>query len=75
MGDMNIKTLCECLKHSNVTYLNFSKNDITNLGAEYIAKLLPYLSEQLNVLFLHWNKISGKGGSLLAKAITKHKAL
>jgi hypothetical protein len=38
-----------------------SKNEITDEGAKVIAEVLESDSS-LRVLFLHWNKIKGRGG-------------
>lgn len=62
MGDYNLELLTKVLTDNNkVTYLNFSKNEITNIGADFICKML-YYNSSINVLFLHWNKILSKGG-------------
>ena len=44
-----------------ISYLNLSKNEITNLGVDFICKMLQ-VNTKLSVLFLHWNRILTKGG-------------
>eukprot|EP00347_Sterkiella_histriomuscorum_P005610 403355936 len=75
MGDYNLEILTKVLCDNNkVSYLNLSKNEITNLGADFICKML-YYNTSINVLFLHWNRILPKGGQALAKTISSHKTL
>jgi hypothetical protein len=57
-----------------MTYLNFSKNEITDLGLKFIIEMLKENSS-VNVLFLHYNRILGKGGALLAKHLVTNKTL
>jgi Ran GTPase-activating protein (RanGAP) involved in mRNA processing and transport len=63
MGDSNLEILCNTLKYNtSVTYVNFSKNEITDHGLKFICNML-YYNNTINVLFLHWNRILGKGGA------------
>ena len=57
-----------------ISYLNVSKNNITDTGAKSIANLIKY-SSKLRLLFLHYNKIMGIGGLEIAKAIEGSKSL
>jgi len=62
IGDFNIQKLCSKIEENiKITYLNFSNNDITNIGAGFLCKMLDK-NEKINVLFLHWNRIYIKGG-------------
>lgn len=63
MGDTCLEILCKSLlKNTQVTYLNFSKNEITDVGLRHVCTLLSQ-NDKINVLFLHWNRILGKGGA------------
>lgn len=73
MGDSNTNILCKGLENNNkVSYINFSKNEITDIGLKFICSLLN-LNDSINVVFLHWNRILGKGGAFLADVLSKSK--
>ena len=48
--------------------LNLSKNEITDYGARYLALLL-YECHSLRSLLIHYNRILGRGGAEVARAI------
>lgn len=75
MGDSNTSIICESLlKNETLTYLNLSKNEITNHGLKSLISLLTF-NHSINILFLHWNRILGKGGSKLAQALGTNTSL
>jgi len=51
-----------------IEVLNISKNDLTDLYAEELAKMI-ILCKRLRVLLAHKNRFMGKGGSFIAKAV------
>ena len=51
-----------------------SKNNITDIGAKSVAKLISNCPK-LRLLFLHYNKIMGIGGVEIAKAVEASKSL
>lgn len=62
MGDMNLDIICKVLQDNNkLLVLNVSKNEITNIGADSVCKML-YYNTTITALFLHWNRILPKGG-------------
>jgi Ran GTPase-activating protein (RanGAP) involved in mRNA processing and transport len=64
-----MKLLADSLKYDDsLTFLNLSKNGITEVGAQYLGMVLEK-NQALRVLFLHWNKLQAKGGMHLAKAL------
>ena len=69
IGDFNCKVLCSKMEDNlKISYLNLSKNEITNLGVDFICKMLQ-VNTKLSVLFLHWNRILTKGGIVLAQTL------
>ena len=63
MGDSNLEIVCKPLQDNlKVTYVNLSKNEITDHGLKHVIELIR-CNSTINVLFLHWNRILGKGGS------------
>ncbi len=70
MGDESCKEICEGIKESNfVKVVNLSKNNITDVGALYIADALRMNGTQIISLILHWNQIRSKGALQIAKAL------
>ena len=76
IGDDNTNKLCSALREENyaLTFLNLSKNCITDVGAGHIAKMLKW-NETLTILLLHWNQIRHKGGLALAKTMSENYSL
>ena len=62
------------IEGGRITYLNISKNGITDVGAKSIARLISFCPK-LRLLFLHYNKILGIGGLDIADAIGNSKSL
>ena len=55
-------------------FWNISKNNITDLGATEVAKVIKE-NKVLNVLFLHWNKIREVGGRKIVRAVRNSTSL
>ena len=69
VGDDNIAKLVKSLVFGNrIYYLNVSDNEISDFGARNLAILLCEC-DTLRVLFLHYNRVMGRGGGEIARAI------
>lgn len=69
MKDRNFQILTVALQeYKCIEVLNISKNDLTDHYAEDFGKMIE-INKQLRVLFAHYNRFMGKGGSFIAKAI------
>ena len=64
----------DLIEGGRISYLNVSKNGITDTGARSLAKLIRECPH-LRLLFLHYNKILGMGGIEIAEAIEHSKSL
>ena len=61
-GDKAIILLSDVIRTNRyLKYWNISKNNITDIGAIEVAKVIKE-NKILNVLFMHWNKIRETGG-------------
>lgn len=56
---------------SSLRFLDLSNNEIRENGAKEIGSMIVN-NNSLAVLFLHWNKLQNKGGSYIAKAMSKN---
>ena len=74
IGDQILIDLVEHLLYGRISYLNVSKNGITDVGAVAIAKLIRFCPN-LRLLFLHYNKIMGIGGLDIAHSVGLSKSL
>lgn len=54
--------------------MDLSHNLIHEVGALAIANML-ILNNSINVLFLHWNQLQPRGGSELARALSKNQTV
>ena len=73
MGDEACREICEGIINSgSVKVLNISKNNITDIGAQYIAEILNNQVSTLVSLIMHWNQVRGKGSAFLAKVLKKN---
>ena len=61
-------------ENKSIRKLNLGHNLISDISGVVIGKMLTYNSS-LNVLYLHWNKIRGKGGEAIANAFKDHPTL
>lgn len=76
MGDEACREICDgVIKGGQVRVLNLSKNNITDIGASYLAETLNNSVSVLMSLLLHWNQIKGKGSAILAKSVKKNVTL
>lgn len=77
MGDESCRLMCEMVSKLllPMTVLNLSKCNITCLGADAIAKLLMLKTCRIKSILLHWNKIMGRGSTLLARALEYNEHL
>ena len=57
-----------------ISFLNVSKNNITDIGAKAVARLIRE-AHTLRLLFLHFNQILGLGSIEIANAIGISKSL
>ena len=65
IGDEGVKAIAQELRDNNTCIgLDLSENIISNVGAHYLAEVLPHSG--LKELFLSWNKISNDGMRALA---------
>ena len=75
IGDQTLVNLIDdCIEGGRVSFFNVSKNQITDIGAKAIARLIRN-SDNLRLLFLHYNKILGVGGIDIANAIGFSKSI
>ena len=75
MGDRALELMALNLIHArSLRVLNLSKNDITDIGVKWICKII-YHCNTLKGLFLHYNRILGKGGYDLARILTDNSIL
>ena len=75
MGDKIVGQLIDALLlNGKMVYLNLSKNNITDVGARSVARLIQD-AEKLRLLLLHYNKIMGFGGIEIADAISMNETL
>lgn len=82
MGDQSLAVMCDKIcDNFTIRVLNFSKNEITDLGVgkytdvnncTWLCKVIRKCI-QLKGLFLHYNKIQGRGGYQIAKLLKKNK--
>ncbi|CDW87404.1 UNKNOWN [Stylonychia lemnae] len=76
MGDECCKEICSGIVQSlHLKILNLSKNNLTDVGAQYISEVLSFEGNLMTSLLLHWNKIRSKGAILLAKALRSNYTL
>ena len=61
-------------ENKSITKLNLGRNMITDISSVVIGKMLK-LNSCLRILYLHWNKIWGKGGEAMANAFKDHPTL
>ncbi|KAL4487307.1 hypothetical protein ABPG73_005817 [Tetrahymena malaccensis] len=66
LGDAAIEKISKYALHLEI--LNVANNSITNQGAIYINRMLKGQT-RLRELKLHWNRINGIGGKLIAEAL------
>ena len=75
MSDQTLEMFINHLiEGGTISYLNISKNGITDEGAKSISRLIKFCPK-LRLLFLHYNKIMGIGGLDIAEAIGISKSL
>ena len=75
MNDLSIELMKESLSYNRyLKHLNLSKNNLSNKAAETLSQIL-IMNNSITVLFLHWNKIQGKGAISLFKALEKNEIL
>ena len=75
MGDRIVGRLIDALLATGkIVYLNLCKNNITDVGARSVARLIQE-GENLRLLLLHYNKIMGFGGIEIAEAIAVSESL
>ena len=68
LGDRPVLQLATSLRRNHsLAKLNLGHNLISDVGATAIAGMLC-ANDCLEILYLHWNKIRGKGGASLATA-------
>lgn len=78
LGDeICIKEICQGIVHTlgSIVFLNLSKCQITDVGAQGLAEVIANSSLNLKTLIVHWNQIRGRGSAALAKAIKKNQSL
>lgn len=74
MGDHNVDIICNSLTDTGMSYLNLSKNEITDKGAPSLARFVAETTS-LRILLLHYNRLAGKGGIELGQAIQLNETL
>ena len=69
IGDRLIHELVEAMmKSKSIVYLNVNRNKIGDAGARDLAMLIQECPK-LRLLFMHYNRILGFGGTEIAEAI------
>ena len=72
LGDIGAISLCkQLIDHPRLTELNLAKNHITDLSADAISQVV-YDTFYLMSLILHWNSITGEGGSKILKSTLRY---
>lgn len=75
MKDKNCIALCQTLYLSKtLKVLNLNKNELTDASCDLLGKLID-ICGSLHSLFLHYNKIMGKGATILAQNLSTNSTL
>jgi hypothetical protein len=62
MGDVSIGLLCDMINYvATVQVLNVSKNELTCVGAQHLARAIECEDNRIRSIILHWNLIKGPG--------------
>ncbi|KAL4479127.1 hypothetical protein ABPG72_008957 [Tetrahymena utriculariae] len=70
--DIGLKAIIpHVFSNMSIYVLNISHNKLSDQSCEFIKKLLMQ-SSYLQELYLHWNKISSKGGILIAQGLSEN---
>ncbi|EAR90532.2 hypothetical protein TTHERM_00120780 (macronuclear) [Tetrahymena thermophila SB210] len=74
IGDLGFHSILSSLQKSSLSILNISNNNLTDASSEGISLFLRE-SQEINELYLHWNKFSSQGGIAIAKGLEKNISL
>ncbi|KAL4496016.1 hypothetical protein ABPG72_015438 [Tetrahymena utriculariae] len=74
IGDLGFHSILSSLQKSYLSILNISNNNLTDASSEGISLFLKE-SQEINELYLHWNKFSSQGGIAIAKGLEQNISL
>ncbi|KAL4468589.1 hypothetical protein ABPG74_005092 [Tetrahymena malaccensis] len=74
IGDLGFHSILSSLQKSSLSILNISNNNLTDASSEGISLFLKE-SQEINELYLHWNKFSSQGGIAIAKGLEQNISL